>query len=98
MLRFFSYVLVLGLGVVVGALGGGLIGEVGGSAIGGIGAVCRTIDTAVNQKLMTQEQANTLASSLVAQLGLDKADLKAAMAKFGPPEEKTACAIAAETL
>ena len=64
-MRFISYLAVLVVGLIIGAMVGGLVGEMGGAALGGVAAVCKTIDTGVGQSLMTQDQANRLAKSLV---------------------------------
>ena len=47
MMRFLSYLAVLVVGLIVGALGGGLVGEMGGAALGSVAAVCKTIDAGV---------------------------------------------------
>jgi len=94
MMRFLSYAAVLIVGLIVGALGGGLVGEMGGAALGGVAAVCKTIDAGVGQSLMAQDQANRLAKSLVTEFGIKEDDLKRAVAQFKSKPDKTPCSVA----
>jgi outer membrane lipoprotein SlyB len=98
MMRFLSYLAVLVVGLIVGALGGGLVGEMGGAALGGVAAVCKTIDAGVGQNLMTQDQANRLAKSLVTEFGVKADDLKAAVTQFNAKPEKSPCSVALAAL
>ena len=97
-MKFLSYLAVLLVGLLLGALGGGLIGEMGGSALGGVAAVCKTIDAGVGQSLMTQAQANRLAKSLVTEFGIKADDLKGAIAQFKTKTDKTPCSIALDAV
>lgn len=97
-MRFLSYLAVLIVGLIIGALGGGLVGEMGGAALGGVAAVCKTIDAGVGQSLMTQDQANRLAKSLVTEFGIKEDDLKGAIAKFKTEPDKTPCSVALAAL
>ena len=97
-MRFLSYLAVLFVGLLLGALGGGLVGEMGGAALGGVAAVCKTIDASVGQSLMTQAQANRLAKSLVTEFGIKAADLKAAIAQFKTKSDKTPCSVALDAV
>jgi outer membrane lipoprotein SlyB len=98
MSRFLSYAAVLILGLIIGAVGGGLVGEMGGAALGGVAAVCKTIDSAVGQSLMTQDQANRLAKSLVTEFKIKEDDLKGAIAEFKAKPDKTPCSVALDAL
>lgn len=97
-MKFLSYVAVLVVGLIVGGVGGGLVGEMGGAALGGVAAVCKTIDTGVGQSLMTQDQANRLAKSLVTEFGIKDDDLKGAIAQFKTKPDKTPCSVALDAL
>jgi outer membrane lipoprotein SlyB len=98
MIKFLSYVAVLVLGVILGAVGGGLVGEMGGAALGGVASVCKAIDTAVGQSLMSQDQANRLAKSLVTEYGIKENDLKDAVAAFKSKPDKTPCSVSLAAL
>jgi outer membrane lipoprotein SlyB len=98
MMRFFSYFAVLIAGLILGAIAGGLVGEMGGAALGGVAAVCKTIDTAVGQSLMSQDQANRLAKSLVTEFGIKENDLKEAIARFKSEPDKTPCSVSLAAL
>jgi outer membrane lipoprotein SlyB len=98
MLRFLSYVAVLAIGILIGGIGGGLIGEVGGTAIGGAAAACRTIDTAVQQGYIKQEQANSLLKSLVTQLKINPDDAKKGLAALNKAGPSSPCGIATQAL
>jgi hypothetical protein len=89
---------VLIVGLIAGGVGGGLVGEMGGAALGGVAAVCKTIDAGVGQSLMTQDQANRLAKSLVTEFGIKGDDLKGAIAQFKSKPEKTPCSVALDAL
>ena len=97
-MRILSYLAVLIVGLIAGALGGGLVGEMGGAALGGVAAVCKTIDAGVGQNLMTQDQANRLAKSLVTEFGVKPDDLKGAIAQFNAKPDKSPCSIALAAL
>ncbi len=97
-MRFFAYLAVLIVGLIIGAVGGGLVGEMGGAALGGVAAVCKTIDAGVGQSLMTQDQANRLAKSLVTEFGIKEDDLKGAIAGFKSKPDKTPCSVALDAL
>jgi outer membrane lipoprotein SlyB len=97
-MKFLSYLAVLIVGLIVGAVGGGLVGEMGGAALGGVAAVCKTIDTGVAQSLMTQDQANRLAKSLVTEFGIKEDDLKGAIAQFKSKPDKSPCSVALAAL
>jgi outer membrane lipoprotein SlyB len=97
-MKFLSYLAVLVVGLIVGGLGGGLVGEMGGAALGGVAAVCKTIDTGVGQSLMTQDQANHLAKSLVTEFGVKEDDLKGAIAQLKTKPDKTPCSVALDAL
>ena len=98
MIRFLSYLGVLLIGLILGAVGGGLVGEMGGAALGGVASVCKVIDTAVGQSLMSQDQANRLAKSLVTEYGIKENDLKEAVARFNSKPDKTPCAASLASL
>jgi outer membrane lipoprotein SlyB len=93
-----SYLAVLVVGLIVGAVIGGLMGEMGGAALGGVAAVCKTIDAGVGQSLMTQDQANRLAKSLVTEFAIKEDDLKGAIAQFKSKPDKTPCSAALAAL
>jgi outer membrane lipoprotein SlyB len=97
-MRFFSYLAVLIVGLIIGAIGGGLVGEMGGAALGGVAAVCKTIDAGVGQSLITQDQANRLAKSLVTEFGIKEDDLKGAIAQFKTKPDKSPCSVALAAL
>ncbi len=97
-MKFLSYFAVLIVGLIVGAIGGGLVGEMGGAALGGVAAVCKTIDAGVGQSLMTQDQANRLAKSLVTEFAIKEDDLKAAIAQFKSKPDASPCSIALAAL
>ena len=97
-MRFLSYAAVLIVGLIIGAVGGGLVGEMGGAALGGVAAVCKTIDTGVGQSLMTQDQANRLAKSLVTEFKIKEDDLKGAVARFKSKPDRTPCSVALDAL
>ena len=98
MIRFLPYAAVFIIGLILGALAGGLAGEMGGAALGGVAAVCKTIDAGVGQSLMTQDQANRLAKSLVTEFGIKENDLKGAVAQFKSKPDKTPCSLALAAL
>ncbi len=97
-MRVLSYLAVLIVGLIIGAIGGGLVGEMGGAALGGVAAVCKTIDAGVGQSLMTQDQANRLAKSLVTEFKIKEDDLKGAVAQFKTRPDKTPCSVALDAL
>lgn len=97
-MKFLYSLAILIVGLIVGAVGGGLVGEMGGAALGGVAAVCKTIDAGVGQALMTQDQANRLAKSLVTEFGIKEDDLKGAIAQFKTKADKTPCSVALDSL
>ena len=97
-MRVLSYLAVLIVGLIIGAVGGGLVGEMGGAALGGVAAVCKTIDAGVGRSLMTQDQANRLAKSLVTEFKIKEDDLKGAVAQFKTKPDKTPCSVALDSL
>ena len=64
--RFFAFLFVFILGVVIGLAVGGL----GGAAAGGYVGACKVIDQSVTGGTMTQDEANALVKSIANELDI----------------------------
>jgi hypothetical protein len=93
-----GFIVAFALGALVGGVVGGLVGEMGGAALGGVAAICKAIDTGVTQSLVTQDQANRLAKSLLAEFKVEERDLKGAIARLNSKPDKTPCSEALSSL
>jgi hypothetical protein len=94
MLRYLPDIAVFAIGLLIGLISGGLVGEVGGTMLGAVAAVCKTIDTSVDKKLLTQDQANGVAQALLTELKVKQADMQSALSNLSIAPANSPCAIA----
>ena len=93
--RFLAFLLVFVLGGAIGLFVGGF----GGAAVGGYTGACETIDTAVSQGGLTQEEANATIKAVAAKIGIkpeQKQQIVDALKKSDQPP--TPCSTAIEAL